>query len=195
MAGRGDLAIFGVPSGIQDRLAVRAERRRAELDQAHAAIAGDRQLGMIAIMRHIRLAPVRTPGSSSWARACRTRSGVSLRHFEFAPVHLHLDLFNRRRRRASFQLWRRWTCANQAGARARPVSCSRSQPASAHVSFARRSSSAAPLATNSSLNFADETLHRPGAGFAERANRAAAGNVVGDLDQVIRVARRGLRRA
>src|ERR1035437_5949375 len=32
-----------------------------------------------------------------------------------------------------------------------------------------------------------ETLHRPGAGFAERANRAAAGNVVGDLHEVIRV--------
>ena len=32
-----------------------------------------------------------------------------------------------------------------------------------------------------------ETLHRPGAGFAERADRAAAGNVVGDLHEVIRV--------
>ena len=47
------------------------------------------------------------------------------------------------------------------------------------------SSSATPRATNSSLNFADETLHRPGAGFAERANRPAAGNVVGDPHQVI----------
>src|ERR1700685_4665418 len=32
----------------------------------------------------------------------------------------------------------------------------------------------------------DETLHRPRAGFAERANRAAAGNVVGDLHEIIR---------
>jgi hypothetical protein len=45
------------------------------------------------------------------------------------------------------------------------------------------------------LELRHETLHRPGTGLAEGANRAAAGNVVGDLDQIIRVAARGLRRA
>src|ERR1035441_2638627 len=34
-----------------------------------------------------------------------------------------------------------------------------------------------------------ETLHRPGTRFAERANRAATGNVVGDLHEIIRVLR------
>src|SRR5450756_407253 len=33
-----------------------------------------------------------------------------------------------------------------------------------------------------------ETLHGPRAGFAERADRAAAGNVVGDLHEIIGVA-------
>jgi hypothetical protein len=55
MAGRGDLAIFGVPSGFSHRLAVRAEGGRAEFHQAHAAVADDGQLGMIAIMRHVGL--------------------------------------------------------------------------------------------------------------------------------------------
>ena len=34
-----------------------------------------------------------------------------------------------------------------------------------------------------------KTLHRPGTGFAERADRAAAGNVVGNLHEIIRVLR------
>ena len=39
------------------------------------------------------------------------------------------------------------------------------------------------------LELRDETLHRPGAGFAEGADRAAAGNVVGDLFEIIASAR------
>ena len=55
MAGRGDLEILGVPSGLSDRFAVRADGRRAELDQAHAAIARHGKLGVIAVMRHVHL--------------------------------------------------------------------------------------------------------------------------------------------
>ena len=42
------------------------------------------------------------------------------------------------------------------------------------------------------LELCDKTLHRPGTGFAERANRASAGNVVGDLHEVIGVRRAAL---
>ena len=41
--------------GIQNRFAVRAERRRAEFDEAHAAVARNGQIRMPAIMRHIGL--------------------------------------------------------------------------------------------------------------------------------------------
>src|SRR5262245_58672641 len=37
------------------------------------------------------------------------------------------------------------------------------------------------------LELADETLHRPRTGFAERANRPAARNVVGDFHEIIGV--------
>src|SRR5262245_18238746 len=37
------------------------------------------------------------------------------------------------------------------------------------------------------LELADEALHRPGAGFAEGADGAAARNIIRDLDQVIRI--------
>jgi len=53
MAGRGDLTTFGVPSGFKNWFAVRAKCWCAELDEAHAAIASDGQLGMITIMRHV----------------------------------------------------------------------------------------------------------------------------------------------
>ena len=45
------------------------------------------------------------------------------------------------------------------------------------------------------LELADEALHRPGAGFAKGADRAPAGDVVGNPDQVIGVALAGLPRA
>ncbi len=37
------------------------------------------------------------------------------------------------------------------------------------------------------LKLTDETLHRPGAGFAEGADRASARNVVGNFNQVISI--------
>jgi len=39
------------------------------------------------------------------------------------------------------------------------------------------------------FEFCDKTLHRPRAGLAKGANRSAAGNVIRDFDQIIRVTR------
>src|SRR5881394_2775378 len=44
-----------------------------------------------------------------------------------------------------------------------------------------------PLGDELVLELADETLHRPGAGFAEGADGASARNVIRDLEQVIRI--------
>ena len=87
--------------GIDGRLAVGAERGRAELDEAHAAVADDRQLRMPAVMRHVRL--------GQFARLDHRRGrelagpvGGEARHFDFAAVHLDLDLLDRGRGRFCF---------------------------------------------------------------------------------------------
>ena len=96
------LGDFGRAIGIHHRLAVRPHGGRAELDEAHAAIAHDRQLGMIAIMRHVRLR--QRAGLDH-----RRRDGLAgkrvrhrLRHGDFLAVHLDLDGLDRRRRGLGF---------------------------------------------------------------------------------------------
>ena len=84
--------------GIQNRLAVRAERGRAVFDEAHAAVADDRQLRMIAIMRHVLLRDFARLNHRGRNRLAGNRIGHRLRHFDFATVHLHLDFFNRQAR-------------------------------------------------------------------------------------------------
>ena len=86
---------------IQHRLAIRAERRRAELDEAHAAVAGDGQLRMPAIMRHVHFGQLARLNHRRGRELARP-VGREARHFDFAPVHLHLDFYNRGRRGLRF---------------------------------------------------------------------------------------------
>ena len=83
--------------GIQNRLAIRAERGRPIFHEAHAAVADDRQLRMIAIMRHVGRGERARLDHRGRNRLAGNRVGHRLGHFDFATVHLHLDFFNRRR--------------------------------------------------------------------------------------------------
>ena len=80
--------------GIQNWFAVRAERGCAILDEAHAAVARNGQLRMIAIMRHIHLRQLAGLDHRGRDRLAGNRVGHRLRHLNFAPVHFHLDLFH-----------------------------------------------------------------------------------------------------
>ena len=149
MAGRGDLGDLRRAVGIHHRLAVRAQRGRAEFDEAHAAVAGDRQLRMIAIMRHLRSSPVRTPESSSSESAC-PKSGPACVFGTSISRPSTLTLIFSIAGGAGFVSVVAAVDIAISDAR-RPIRfCS----TGAAISFARRSSSASPLATNSSLNFA-----------------------------------------
>ena len=86
---------------VQHGFAVRPNQRQAELDEAHAAVARDRQLGMIAIVRHF---------DTGQRTGLQHRCGLQftlpvrhqLRHFNLAPVHLDPDLLDRRGRGLGF---------------------------------------------------------------------------------------------
>jgi hypothetical protein len=90
------LGDFGRAVRVQHRLAVGAERRGAKFHQAHAAVAGDGQLGMPAIMRHLHLGQLAGLDHGRGRELARPVGGEP-RHFDFAAIHLHLDFFNRRR--------------------------------------------------------------------------------------------------
>ncbi len=82
---------------IQKRLAIRPHRRQAKLHQAHAAIARNRQLGMIAIVRHL-LGRDLTGLQHRGRHQPALPVGHELGHLDLAAVHLDLDLLDRRRR-------------------------------------------------------------------------------------------------
>ena len=93
--GFGDL---GSTVGVQDWLSVRTEGRGAEFDKAHAAIAGHRQFGMIAIMRHIHVDHGAGLDHRCGYGLPRNRVGGGFGNLDFAAIHLHLDLFDCGRR-------------------------------------------------------------------------------------------------
>ena len=134
--------------GIHHGLAVRAKGGHAEFDKAHAAVADDRQLGMIAIMRHVLLGEFARLNHRGRHRLAGDRIRHRLRHFDFAPVHLHLDFFDRGG--AGFVSVVAAVDIVISGALAANFWVQLAR----QLSFARRSSSASPFATNSSLNFA-----------------------------------------
>ena len=81
---------------IQNWLAIRSHRGQAEFHQTHPAVARDRQLGMIAIVRHFLgrdLTGLQHRGGHQLALPVRHE----LRHFDLAAVHLDLELLDRRR--------------------------------------------------------------------------------------------------
>ena len=96
LVGQNGARDFWSAVGVENGFAVRADDGRAELDQAHAAIADDGQFGMIAIMGDVdsgQRAGLQHRGGLRLALPIRRQFG----HFDLAAVHLDLDLLDRRR--------------------------------------------------------------------------------------------------
>ena len=126
---------------VEHRLAVRAHLRRAEFDEAHAAVAGDGELRVVAIVRHLmrrELTGLKHRGRLHLALPV----GHHLRHLDFAAVHLDFDFVRRRRR------------GRRSGGRGGlGFSCRGGGHGNQCLAAAALASSAAPFASKSSLNF------------------------------------------
>src|SRR5205807_3369646 len=165
---------------VQHGFAVRPHHRQAELDEAHAAVAGDGQLGMIAVMRHLDAGE-----RAGLQHRCGLRFALpvrhQLRHFNLASAHPDPDLLDRRRRGFGFGCCCCWhfyltqrrkgtetqskkTFASwRLGVFALKIECAHVNAADLAIGLiscvgpalrtALCASSAAPLASNSSLNF------------------------------------------
>src|SRR6266446_331804 len=79
---------------INDGFAIGAKCRRAELNQAHAAITGDWEPRMIAIMRDVDVCSRASLNHGGGQRLAGNRIRYGLRHVDWLAVHLHLDLID-----------------------------------------------------------------------------------------------------
>ncbi len=89
--GFGDL---GCAVWTNDGFAVGAKCGRAELNQAHTAITGNGQAGMIAIMRDVDVCGRASLNHGGGQRLAGNRIRHSLRHFDWLTIHLHLDFID-----------------------------------------------------------------------------------------------------
>ena len=80
--------------GIDERFAINSERGRSELDEAHPAVSGHRQLGMITIMRDVYFRHGASLDHGGGNRLAGDRVGHRPGDFDRASVNLHPQLLN-----------------------------------------------------------------------------------------------------